>query len=497
MVALFLVGTLAMSYAWGMRGTPIGHGQGAMVPGASLGFFVAALAERLGMPNAWQNVTLFCGIGAAAMYYGGDMTYGQTIGLALDEAGGTFWHGMAGLFLKGVIWFGTAAGWLGMAVSAFLCARYAAWELPLALLVSIPLRILGVRLLNRPHQPEAGRLPAIYFSKNRPECWGGYLFVWVELLVWMVCRGDAESLLISTLAALGGGMGWFLGNLMQLWSHRPFKSGRLFLGRWNRAGVVNGWKIMECTIGAWGGCLGLLGFWLAYRRTTDAVVQTFEPWMQNQTFADVLTLVWLALLLAYSVCSIRLQAQPSYRPELDRLKKLGLISAESYAKKNAAATDQKPDGVSGLILSHGDACDRLVYATIPLLLMLSGSALAAQLTAGFVIVWVLMERMLFGRFEDFRHLTAIRIVFLSLSAVLLAAQLCLYPAGGLKPVVLLAIDTAFYTLLVLMNDFRPKNIRAMRAEHSGWIRFFGAKLTTDLYFICCTAVTLIWYAAAC
>ena len=128
--------------------------------------------------------------------------------------------------------------------------------------------------------------------------------------------------------------------------------------------------------------------------------------------------------------------------------------------------------------------------------MLSGSALAAQLTAGFVIVWVLMERMLFGRFEDFRHLTAIRIVFLSLSAVLLAAQLCLYPAGGLKPAVLLAIDTAFYTLLVLMNDFRPKNIRAMRAEHSGWIRFFGAKLTTDLYFICCTAVTLIWYAAA-
>ena len=370
-------------------------------------------------------------------------------------------------------------------------------ELPLALLVSIPLRILGVRLLNRPHQPEAGRLPAIYFSKNRPECWGGYLFVWVELLVWMVCRGDAESLLISTLAALGGGMGWFLGNLMQLWSHRPFKSGRLFLGRWNRAGVVNGWKIMECTIGEWGGCLGLFGFWLSYRRKTDAVVQTFEPWMQNQTLADVLTLVWLALLLAYSVCSIRLQAQPPYRPELDRLKKLGLISAESYAKKNAAATDQKPDGVSGLILSHGDACDRLVYATIPLLLMLSGSALAAQLTAGFVIVWVLMERMLFGRFEDFRHLTAIRIVFLSLSAVLLAAQLCLYPAGGLKPAVLLAIDTAFYTLLVLMNDFRPKNIRAMRAEHSGWIRFFGAKLTTDLYFICCTAVTLIWYAAAC
>ena len=84
------------------------------------------------------------------------------------------------------------------------------------------------------------------------------------------------SLLLLALAALGGGLGWFFGNSMQLWSKRPFRSGRLFLGALNRAGMVNGWKIMECSIGALGGFGALFGFWLAYRKA-PAAAASFEP----------------------------------------------------------------------------------------------------------------------------------------------------------------------------------------------------------------------------
>ncbi len=492
---LMTAGTIGMSYAWGMRGTLIGHGQGAMVPGAMLGFFMAAMASLLGMSAAWENVWLLCGVGAAAMYFGGDMTYGQTIGLALDGTKTGFRRGMGGLFLRGAIWFGVAGGWLAIAFAAFYRGVYTAWELPAAVAAAAALRAAGVRLLNRPHAPEQGRLPRFYFSKNRPECWGGYLLVWVGLALWMLCRGDMRSLVISALAALGGGLGWFFGNSMQLWSKRPFRSGRLFLGALNRAGMVNGWKIMECSIGALGGFGALFGFWLAYRKV-PAAAASFEPLLAPFSSAAVAAAaVWLALLLAYSALSIRAAALPPYRPELERLRTLGLISEESYEKKRVSATDERPSGLLGAVAKYGGAGDRLVYAVLPLLLSLSGSALAAQLEAVFVVVWVLMERMLFGRFEDFKGLAAIRAFFLLLSAAVLAGQLLCYPAGW-PPVWMMAVYTAFYTAVMLINDYRPKNFQQMRAAQTGFVKAFGTNITKGLYFILCSAAVMLWCVLA-
>ena len=57
---------------------------------------------------------------------------------------------------------------------------------------------------------------------------------------------------------------------------------------------------------------------------------------------------------------------------------------------------------------------------------------------------------------------------------------------------MMAVYTVFYTAVVLMNDYRPKNFQQMRAEQTNFVKAFGARITTDLYFILCSAVVMLW-----
>lgn len=493
MIWVLLVGMLAISYGWGMRGSLIGHGHGAMLPGALLGFFFAAAGRALGVPGMWEHSWVFCGVGAAAMFYGGDMTYGQTIGMSHEEDPHSYHHGMLGLYLKGLFWFGVAAGMLGIAVSAVCRGLYPDWALIGGALLIFPLRTLGIKLMNRPHAPEKGILPKLYFSKTRPECWGGCLFVWLELLAVMIAFGDWQSIVISVLAAIGGGTGWYVGNQMYIWSSRPFANGKLFLGRLNRAGFVGGWKMMECTIGAAGGLFAIGAFWLVYGCGNTAWdVSRFARLDAPETWTTILGAVWVALVLLYSHLAVTASKLPPYRPDLDHRRALDTISQKSYDKLLPFATDKKPPVLLKFLLDYSTPLDLLVYAVFPIILAALGSAFAIRATGLFVLYWVALEVIIYDRGiqSDKKWVRVFYSVILYLLAMaLLAVEVFEFPGGPNGQWVVL-LCTGWYMFLNMQNCWVPY-LRKKPANGEKRKRDDG--VTRDAYFLFACAVIALWY----
>jgi len=79
-----------------LRGYIGGGPLGAMIPGAMIGL---ALCLLLGREKEAGIITVFAAIGIG---FGGQETYGQTVGLSVKPE--TFSWGITGFFLKGGIW---------------------------------------------------------------------------------------------------------------------------------------------------------------------------------------------------------------------------------------------------------------------------------------------------------------------------------------------------------------------------------------------------------
>lgn len=159
---------VAMLLGWGLRGYIGGGPFGALIPGAYVGLCFSML---LGHGIA-RGAVVAC-LSAVAIGYGGEMTYGQTLGLA-KEVDTRAW-GFLGVTIKGAVW-----GLLGGAViGAALVARPARrLGLELAIAATPPAFFLGWKLINDPK--------LVYFSnpldKPREESWAGLLFAAVAFL---------------------------------------------------------------------------------------------------------------------------------------------------------------------------------------------------------------------------------------------------------------------------------------------------------------------------
>ena len=229
---------LAMSLGWGLRGFIGGGPLGAMIPGA-----MVALALCLLLRHKPGTTGLAAAFGAVGVGFGGEMTYGETVGFALDPST-TIW-GLAGLAAKGAVWGSLGGTVLG---TGLLRAKHARTDICAAAVLMLACTWAGWRFVNVPK--------LLYFSRSRPEVWAGLL---LGALAWCGClcarSRRAEIALFALAGMLGGGIG--------------FGSGGAVYALARRVGLdrpFDFWKVMEFTFGlCFGVALGLIAWHLRHR----------------------------------------------------------------------------------------------------------------------------------------------------------------------------------------------------------------------------------------
>ena len=220
-----LLGAIAMSLGWGLRGSIGGGSLGAMIPGAMIGLVLCLLLDR------HSDSGLIAAFAAIGVGFGGQETYGQTVGLSLQPE--TFWWAILGFVIKGAVWGLLGGAFIGIALDR---QRHTTAQLLAGFAIMVLGTWLGWQYLNSPK--------LVYFSNRfdqpREELWAGLWLGGLLLLAWVRSRVPS---LFALYGAIGGGIGFGLGASLQ-----P-------MGRVVWAGMPLGWwKAMELTFG---GLLGL------------------------------------------------------------------------------------------------------------------------------------------------------------------------------------------------------------------------------------------------
>ena len=456
MIWLFIA-TIAVSYGWGMRGTLLGHGKGAMLPGALLGICLAYLSGDVIMQECWLY---FAAVGAAAMYFGGGMTYGQTIGLVIKKnEAQRFGHGVFGLALKGFMWFGLAAAYIGFGMQAFFNTIYSPIEIVIAALAPIGLSMLGDQIFNRPWDQAAGRFPKIYFSTGRRESWGGYLFAMLGICLLAAINGDIFTIILTLVAALGGAIGWVIAILFYYISEYPLKNGKYLFGWMSERRMISGWKIMECTLGAVGALMTCLGFIIA------------------RAVQDPLEAFW-SLAFSSSVEELPIVASPALDGALEWILVIVwvlLALADMWFERSRFG--EKYDELASNV-ANGDTLSQAIFGNLSLLLVMLGSHMAAAITAGTLIFWVVAEKMCVESLRGYKGLGIITVWAVLSSIVMLVLPMC---NVDLPLWVYILLYTVVYEVLTLIKNYRMATWPD--AKRNGLIATYAARLTVDSYFI--------------
>lgn len=220
---------VAMLLGWGLRGYIGGGPFGALIPGS---FVALSLCLLLGYRMETAAVAAL--FGAVGIGYGGDMTYGQTLGFLMEP--GTVYWGVLGCLVKGGVWGLLGGAVLGVGLTR---DRYDRKTLTIAIIIMVIAFYVGVKLINDPK--------LIYFSnrleKPRDESWAGLLFAALALLGFLRSRGTAEAFAIPLRFALWGALGGAVG----------FGGGGLWLAYGSSIPIpqkwIGWWKAMEFSFG--------------------------------------------------------------------------------------------------------------------------------------------------------------------------------------------------------------------------------------------------------
>ena len=192
-----LLGAIAMSLGWGLRGSIGGGSLGAMIPGAMIGLVLCLLLNR------HSDAALIAAFAAIGVGFGGQETYGQTVGLSLQPE--TFWWAILGFVIKGAVWGLLGGAFIGIALDRH---RYTTAQLLAGFGIMVLGTWLGWQYLNSPK--------LIYFSNRfdrpREELWAGLWLGGLLLLAWLRSRVPS---LFALYGAIGGGIGFGVGASLQ------------------------------------------------------------------------------------------------------------------------------------------------------------------------------------------------------------------------------------------------------------------------------------------
>ena len=179
-----------MSLGWGLRGSIGGGSLGAMIPGAMIGLVLCLLLNR------HSDAGLIAAFAAIGVGFGGQETYGQTVGLSLQPD--TFWWAILGFVIKGAVWGLLGGAFIGIALDR---QRHTTAQLLAGFAIMILGTWLGWQYLNNPK--------LIYFSNRfdrpREELWAGLWLGGLLLLAWLRSRVPS---LFALYGAIGGGIGF-------------------------------------------------------------------------------------------------------------------------------------------------------------------------------------------------------------------------------------------------------------------------------------------------
>ncbi len=439
--AVFTTG-LAVSYGWGMRGAVIGGEKGAMLPGALLGLFLAKLS---GIAAISQNAFIFSAVGCLAMGYGGFEPYGQTIEMVIAPRSDIYnpKRGYLGLMLKGANWFGICGAFLGLSFSAFGSKLYSYIETVIIFILIPFVQALGIRIFNKPYDKGRSVFPKIYFSRDRREEWGGNLLTLITLLSAAAVKGDWFAFFFGVTGVIGGAVGW----AVAIWLYRvtilPGKSGKYFFGKAQIKGYIDNWKIMEFALGFIGG-ITIAAYFFVNLNHINALSFNFDT---NKTVSANSAVAWLLFALAL------------------------LFSVQYFVEKL-----QK----SRLF----EFCERTVYFTLLLCIVLLGNLQMARIIAFLLILWAVTEKTVFDR-EDAGFPLIIKATYLF---VFLLATVCEVMFGLSNSVIITVLLYTFYYILAdtMYVIFRPR-----RKRENSFLKKFSGCFLTYLWFTVLSVALLI------
>ena len=473
---------IAMSYGWGMRGSILGGEKGAMLPGAFVGLLIARFS---GIPALEENWFFLATAGACGFYLGGCQTYGDTLGLTFGGFGTDgFNRGLAGVFIKGFTWFSVAAEMLGVCIVSGGGEHYSASDVIFTYLAAIPAYILGRALLNRPHRPKENVFPKLYFSKTRPEWWGGTLFVFLTFFILNIVRGDYFTVIYAPMVGLVAGFGWVLAQIVHVYTHphMKLKNGKFLLGKLQEKYFIDSWKFMECLLGGFGGLAMSAGFLLL----KGLLPYTAESTYFSTPFAEYDVQISIAWTILFLINALHIIVEPiPKKKRIDELFGLDQLTQEEFdiATKKL---DTPPFLMKHrpLFVDIFEGADFIIIGFLPTLLGMLGSAQTARLCAVFVLFWVLTDEICFEQVIYRKSRYIFRICMLAVCAWMMIG-IHLRPDLFTAGVALLSYSVS-YELLQFLWQQRPATIKK-RIEKTGSFKgavlSFGGQLTMQAFFV--------------
>ena len=439
---------IAVSYGWGMRGTIIGGEKGAMLPGALMGLLMALFSgSEVLAASPW----ILAGAGALTMYSGGCMTYGETLHLSMGEKNSpTLTKGLIALFLKGGIWFGIFGGLLSLFITA-ISGQLKIWQIILFFCLLPVFALTFYFIFNKPLIPDENRFPKIYFSIKRQESWGGLFGILIEIIIFALITKDWSCLAMILGSFISGSVGWVIGQIMQIKGKYPNKKGKHLFDKLYRKNALETWKLMECTLGAFGGIGCSVTFILAKPLFAEKFslidAKGLHSYIPESKITFILTILYLVIL---GVDYIQYIIRPNKSAGYKKYKKL--CNDTEFA----------------------------IYSTVPLFLGMLGVHRIIEIVAVPVVLHVLSQELL----EKEIKLNKADILDKILALIPVSATLIFIFAA--KKSISVSGMMLIYTFIYEAAYFRMKKI-----EENGLSLNNGEKTVHGYFIACCVLLYLI------
>ncbi len=392
---LFLIITVipAASYGWGMRGTTIGGEKGAILPGALIG---ALLAINSNILIIQENFFIFAALGAIGMYFGGCMTYGETLNLSMSARPAVdMKRGLRGVFLKGFLWFGVFGCVFSTGTNA-ICKVYSPIHLVILFIITPLLSLIFMFKLNRPYSIDEFKFPKFYFSKRRKEYWGAVLGILISFLIINIINLNIFGIVFPLICALFGGFGWVIAQLCQIYTiHYSENSNYTFIRKFINNDNIDSWKFMECVLGAFGGIGSAVAFYVTYDHFKETIIILEKNnclYNSNNTISIIAVAIWI-ILLAIDMLQYIIK-RPVTKESLRQKLNENTITKSDYSIKILNAVDTVPKFYDYYEKTL-EPIEFILYAAIPFVLITLGSVHTAVIMSVFILILVLLQEIVF------------------------------------------------------------------------------------------------------